>query len=106
MSNTHGNGIQAGVVYTFKFNSGEEMIGKVINLCNADYIEVEEPLSVAPNQHGMGLIPSLFTADPDKHVMININSVAMFCEAEDSIKMKYLEATTGIKVPEKKILVG
>jgi hypothetical protein len=30
----------------------------------------------------------------------------MYCEAEDSIKMKYLEATTGIKVPEKKILVG
>jgi hypothetical protein len=97
---------EAGVVYTFKFNSGEEMIGKVKELCQADYIEVEEPLSVAPGQHGMGLIPSLFTADPTKNVMININSIAMYCEAEDSIKMKYLEATTGIKVPEKKILVG
>jgi hypothetical protein len=82
------------------------MIGKVKELCQADYIEVEEPLSVAPGQHGMGLIPSLFTADPTKNVMININSIAMYCEAEDSIKMKYLEATTGIKVPEKKILVG
>lgn len=100
--------ITEGTVYTFKFNSGEEMIGKVVGVSSSkpNYIEVEEPLSVAPNQHGMGLIPSLFTADPDKHVMININSIAMYCEAEDSIKMKYLEATTGIKVPEKKILVG
>jgi hypothetical protein len=98
--------ITEGTVYTFKFNSGEEMIGKVKTLAQNNYIEVEEPLSVAPNQHGMGLIPSLFTADPDKNVMININSIAMYCEAEDSIKMKYLEATTGIKVPEKKILVG
>jgi hypothetical protein len=97
-----------GTVYTFKFNSGEEMIGKVVGVSSSkpDYIEVEEPLSVAPNQHGMGLIPSLFTADPEKNVMINIKSIAMYCEAEDSIKMKYLEATTGIKVPEKKILVG
>lgn len=97
---------KAGTVYTFKFNSGEEMIAKVTNLLNQDYIEVENPLSVAPNAKGMGLIPSLFTSDPDKPVTININSVAMYSEAEDSVKMKYLEATTGIQVPEKKILVG
>jgi hypothetical protein len=97
----------AGTVYTFKFNSGEEMIAKVTNLLSqTDYIEVENPLSVAPNAKGMGLIPSLFTSDPDKPVTININSVAMYSEAEDSVKMKYLEATTGIQVPEKKILVG
>lgn len=97
---------EAGTVYTFKFNSGEEMIGKVVNLCQSDYIEVEEPLSVAPSAKGMGLIPSLFTSDPSKNVMININSIAMHCEAEDSIKLKYLEATTGIKVPEKKLILG
>ncbi len=96
----------AGTVYTFKFNSGEEMIAKVTSLLTKDYIEVENPLSVAPNAKGMGLIPSLFTSDPDKPVTININSVAMYSEAEDSVKMKYLEATTGIQVPEKKILVG
>jgi len=102
----HEYGINAGVVYTFKLTSGEELVGKVISLCQADYIEVEEPLSVAPGPQGMGLIPSLFTSDPSKNVMINTKSITMYCEAEDTIKMKYLEATTGIKVPEKKILVG
>lgn len=102
----HEYGFNEGVVYTFKFNSGEEMVGKVVGLLQNDYLEVSEPLSVAPNAKGMGLIPSLFTADPDKNVKINTKSISMYCEAEDSIKMKYLEATTGIQVPEKKILVG
>mgnify|MGYP003345542729 CR=1 FL=1 len=97
---------EAGKVYTFKFNSGEEMVGKIVNLSQSDYIEVENPLSVAPNAKGMGLIPSLFTSDPDKPVMININSVSMHAEADDSIRMKYLEVTTGIQVPEKKIVLG
>ena len=98
--------LEVGKVYTFKFNSGEEMIAKVSSESTGNYFSVEEPLSVAPNQKGMGLIPSLFTSDPKLSVTINTNSIAMYCEAEDSIKMKYLEATTGIKVPEKKIVLG
>ena len=98
--------LEVGKVYTFKFNSGEEMIAKVHSECTGNYINVEDPLSVAPNQNGMGLIPSLFTADPALSVTINTNSIAMYCEADDSIKMKYLEATTGIKVPEKKLILG
>lgn len=98
--------LEVGKVYTFKFNSGEEMIAKVQSECVGNYVSVSDPLSVAPNAKGMGLIPSLFTSDPNQSVTINTNSVAMYCEAEDSIKLKYLEATTGIQVPEKKILVG
>lgn len=97
--------IEVGKVYTLKFNSGEEMIAKVADTKD-NYISVTDPLSVAPSAQGVGLIPSLFTADPGSSVMININSIAMYCEAEDSVKMKYLEATTGIKVPEKKIILG
>ena len=98
--------LEVGKVYTFKFNSGEEMIAKVSCEMTGNYISVDEPLSVAPNAKGMGLIPSLFTSDPSLSVTINTNSIAMYCEAEDSIKMKYLEATTGIKVPDKKIILG
>ena len=99
-------GIKENTVYTFKLNSGEEMIGKVVSLQQSGWIEVEEPLSVAPSREGMGLIPSLFTSDPGVPVKINMSSIAMYVEAEDSIKMKYLEATTGIKVPEKKLILG
>jgi hypothetical protein len=48
----------------------------------------------------------MFTADPGENARLNINCVAMHSLTDDNIRMKYTEATTGIKLPEKKILVG
>lgn len=94
-----------GQVYSFKLNSGEELVAKVLTVGN-DYFEIENPVSVAPNHQGMGLIPSLFTSDPQNSVRLNTNSVAILGITDDSVRTKYLEATTGIKIPDKKILVG
>lgn len=98
--------LEVGKIYTFKFNSGEEMIAKVQSEMTGSRVAVSDPLSVAPNAKGMGLIPSLFTSDPDQSVTINTNSIAMYAESEESIKNKYIEATTGIQVPDKKIILG
>ena len=98
--------IEVGKVYTIKLNSGEELVAKVNADVVGNYISVVDPLSVAPNAKGMGLIPSLFTSDPDQAVTINTNCISMYAEAEESIKLKYLEATTGIQVPYKKIILG
>ena len=92
-------------VYTFKLNSGEELIAKVIQ-SGGDFIEIEEPVSIAPMQQGMQMIPSVFTAEPKGEFRLNTNSVTMYAETEDSIKMKYIEATTGIKIPDKKLILG
>jgi hypothetical protein len=54
----------------------------------------------------MGLVPSVFTANPSGEFTLNRNSIAIICETEYNIKTKYSEAVSGIKVPEKKILVG
>jgi hypothetical protein len=54
----------------------------------------------------MGLVPSMFTADPDKNPRLNMNCVAISALTDENVRMKYIEATTGIKVPEKRILVG
>ena len=70
------------------------------------YITVTDPVSVAPGPQGMGLVPSMFTAEPSQSVTINTNSIAMYAETEDSVRMKYVEATTGIKIPEKKLILG
>lgn len=98
--------LEVGKVYTFKMNSGEEMIAKYSCEVVGNFIAVTDPVSVAPGPKGMGLVPSLFTADPDQSVTINTNSIAMYVETEDSVKMKYIEATTGIQVPDKKIIMG
>ena len=97
--------IEPNTVYTFKLNSGEELIAKVIQ-SGGEFIIIEEPVSIAPTQQGMQMIPSVFTADPKGEFKLNTSCIAIYAETDDSIKMKYLEATTGIKVPDKKIVLG
>lgn len=92
-------------VYTFKLNSGEELITKVVQ-SGGDHIIISEPVSIAPGQQGLQMIPSMFTANPKEEFKLNTNSVAIIAETDDSIKVKYIEATTGIKVPDKKIVLG
>lgn len=98
--------LETGKVYTFKLNSGEELIAKVTTFTGGDCIQIENPVSVAPGPQGLGLVPSMFTADPDAEIMLNSNSVSIYALTEDSVKMKYIEATTGIKVPDKKLILG
>lgn len=92
-------------VYTFKLNSSEEVVAKVKEVGN-DWIGISEPVTVAPGQHGMGLIPTVFTANPKLSYRLNISSIAIYAETDDSVRMKYLEATTGLKVPDKKLILG
>ena len=92
-------------VFTFKLNSGEELIAKVVQ-AGGEFIQIEEPVSIAPTQQGMQMIPSIFTANPKAEFKLNTSSVAIYAETDDSVRMKYLEATTGIKVPDKKIVLG
>ena len=97
--------LELGEVFTFKLNSGEELVAKV-KQTEKDYVVIEEPVSIAPGPQGMGLVPSLFTGNPRNETRLNTNSVALVCATDDNVKMKYLEATTGLKVPDKKIIMG
>lgn len=92
-------------VYTFKLNSGEELIAKV-KQAGSDWVIIHDPVSVAPGPQGMGLVPSLFTANPESETRLNTNSIAIVAETDDSVKSKYIQATTGLAVPEKKLILG
>ena len=92
-------------VYTIKLTSGEELVTRIKSYDNG-FILVEEPISIAPTQKGMQLIPSMFTADPAAEVRLNTGSITLYALTDDAVKMKYIEATTGIQVPEKKIVLG
>lgn len=94
-----------GEIYTFKLNSGEEIIAKVIATEGISVL-LSEPLSVAPNPQGMGLIPSMFTGERDKPVRLNTNTVTMYNLTADQVRIKYIEATTGITTASKKIVMG
>lgn len=92
-------------VYTFKLNSGEELIAKVVSF-DEKYLLISEPVSVAPGPQGMGLVPSMFTADHKGDVRLNTNSIAIYGLTDENVKSKYIEATTGISVPSKKLILG
>ena len=97
--------METGKVYTFKLNSGEEMIAKVIEIGQTNII-ITEPVSIAPSQQGMQMIPSMFTAEQRGNVTLNTSAIAFYANTDDNIKDKYIEATTGIKMPDKKIILG
>lgn len=97
--------INSGETYTFKLNSGEELVAKVIEV-SLLYLIVTTPVSVAPGPNGLGLMPSLFTNDQRGNVRLNTSSIALVAETEEAVKMKYIEATTGISVPSKKMILG
>jgi hypothetical protein len=48
----------------------------------------------------------MFTAGIDSEIKLNTASVSIYALTEDAVKMKYIEATTGIRVPDKKIIMG
>lgn len=93
-------------IYTFKLNSGEEVVAK-LNSKSDTTLTITDPVSIAPGPNGgLGLVPSLFTAKQHSPVTLNINSVALIGTVDENVQTKYIEATTGLKIPEKKVLVG
>lgn len=95
-----------GEVLTFKLNSGEELIAKVESVDDDGFLELKEPVSIAPSPQGMGLVPSMFTADPENKIRLNTNNITLFAFTQEDVKVKYIQATTGISVPSKKIVMG
>ena len=93
-------------IYTFKLNSGEEVVAKVVK-SDEKTITITDPVSIAPGPSGgLGLVPSLFTAKLHSPVTINTNSVALIAEIDENVQSKYIQATTGLTIPDKKVLVG
>ena len=92
-------------IYSIKLSSGEEVVAKITRADDTT-VDLSDPVSVAPGPQGMGLMPSMFTADPGLQITLNTSTITMYCETADPVKMKYIEATTGIKVPSKKIVLG
>lgn len=97
--------INVGEVYTFKLTSGEELVARV-NKIDGNHVLLHDPVSVAPGPQGLGLVPSLFTVGAKSEVRLNVNNIALYALTDESVKAKYIEATSGIIVPDKKLILG
>ena len=97
--------IEIGKTYTMRMGYGEEIVAKITAYDSSTYT-LSKPVAVVPGQQGIQLMNSLFTADPESDVTVNISSVAMIAPVRDDVGDSYLEATTGIKPVRSKILMG
>jgi hypothetical protein len=97
--------IEVGKTYTMRMGYGEEIVAKITAFDSSTYT-LSKPVAVVPGQQGIQLMKSLFTADPEAEVTVNISSVAMIAPVREDVGDSYLEATTGIKPVRSKILMG
>lgn len=99
--------VQQDKVYTFKLTNADEIVAKVVDVSNADYYIVEQPLSAVPTEKGIQLIYTVFTGDPKERATINKSAIAMVINTREEVCDHYLEATTGIKpVRKPSIIMG
>ena len=90
-------GVAVGEVVTFKLTSGEEIVAKLVDDGPMHY-RLSRPMVIAMGPNGPGLMPYLFTVNPDKEVKLNKGTVTV-AEATDAVFAKqFLEQTSGIKL--------
>ena len=90
------NNIKLNDIHTFKLVSGEEVIAKVTEI-EQDYLVLTNPVSVAPGPQGLGLMQSMFTADPKNNINISKQHVMMCAPVIEQMVNHYIQTTTGIQ---------
>ncbi len=90
-------GISPGDVITLKLNNGEELLGRFVEE-NTKGIKISKPMALSVSPQGVGLIPFLFTVNPDKEITINFSSIVVYSATDKAFADQYIQSTTGIKL--------
>lgn len=92
-------------IYTFKLNTGEEVVARFVSEDDHGMI-IENPILCVLSPQGLQMMPGLFSANMDKNVRLNSSSWALIAEVRDDVRNSWIQATTGIAPASKKILTG
>ena len=92
-------------IYTFKLNTGEELIARIVEI-SPDHMIIEHPILTVISQQGLQMMPGLFSADLDQNVRLNNASWAMIAETRQDVQDSWIQATTGIAPIRKQIITG
>jgi hypothetical protein len=88
--------IAKGDVAAFKLVNGDEIVARIAEINDNDYL-LERPCTVIPSQQGLGLVQSMFTADPKNNININKQHVMMCAPVIEQMVNHYIQTTTGIQ---------
>lgn len=92
-------------IYTFKLNTGEELVAKLVTI-SADHLIIQHPILTVLSPQGLQMMPGLFSANLDKTLRLNTSSWAMIAETRDDVRDSWIQATTGISPVRKQIITG
>lgn len=96
--------IEKDEILTFKLITGEEVVAKVVSVVDG-MIVIKQPVTLVPGQQGLQMMPSLFSANLDREVLLYASAIVMTTEVREDIKASYIKATTGIDVPPAKSII-
>ena len=90
-------GLTAGEIISIKTTAGEEIIAKLVE-DNDKFVKVSKPLCLTATKEGIGLVPFMFTIDPDTEISISKQTVMVVAPSVKHSADAYLQNTTGIKL--------
>ena len=90
-------GVSVGEVITLKLTSGEELVAKLVEE-TPTYYKLSKPMVIGMGPSGPGLMPYLFTVNPDKEVKLSKLTVTVTEATDKNFADQFIQQTTGIKL--------
>lgn len=90
-------GFATNEVVSLKLASGEEIIARFEEETATGY-RISKPTMITMTQQGIGLMPYMFTVDPDREIVISHQAVVVITATEKVFADQYIQGTTGIKI--------
>jgi len=88
---------RSGDIITFKLETAEEVIAKLIEETDSVY-RLERPMTLSYTPQGVGLTPWLITSEPEATIEIEKNRVLATTPTMKNASDQYIQGTTGIKL--------
>jgi hypothetical protein len=90
-------GVTVGEVITLKLTSGEEIVAKLAAETDSHY-KLSRPMVIGMGERGPGLMPYLFTVNPEKEVKLSKITVTVIEATDKAFADQFVQSTTGIKL--------
>jgi len=90
-------GVSVGEVITLKLTSGEEIVAKLVEESDTFY-KLSRPMVIGMGSKGPGLMPYLFTVNPQKDIKLLKNTVTVAEATDKEFADQFIQTTTGIQV--------
>lgn len=90
-------GITEGEIITLKLSSGEELIARLTEE-TATHYKISKPLVIGMGNQGPGLMPWLYTTNPESDVPVSKANVMVVVTSDKQYADMFIESTTSIQL--------